>query len=85
VYFQFILGEICEAIYWRFGGRRQSLRPCVSGRPLQQPVLLANPFLPSRGGPYVGDRGAHNEHVVVNADGSGTETSNYIDQSVWIT
>jgi hypothetical protein len=29
------------------------------------------------GGPYVGDWGAHGEHVVVNADGSGTETSNY--------
>jgi hypothetical protein len=39
-------------------------------------ACLDTPFADA-GGPYIGNWVAHGERVVVNADGSGTETSNY--------
>ena len=50
--------------------------PVGHADPCNNQACLQNPFSEA-GGPYVGDWGAHGEHVVVDADGSGTETSNY--------
>lgn len=50
--------------------------PPALADPCNNQACLANPFTQS-GGPFVGEWGAHKEHVVVNADGAGTETSNY--------
>jgi hypothetical protein len=50
--------------------------PMAQADPCNNQACLDTPFSQA-GGPYVGNWGAHNEHVVVNADGSGTETSNY--------
>ena len=45
--------------------------PLAAGQPgLSQPFSVA-------GGPYVGEWGAHGEHLSVNSDGTGTETSRY--------
>jgi hypothetical protein len=50
--------------------------PAALAEPCNNQACLQTPFSQS-GGPYVGEWSAHGEHVVVNADGSGTETSNY--------
>jgi hypothetical protein len=50
--------------------------PMAQADPCNNQACLQSPFSQA-GGPYVGNWGAHGEHVVVNADGSGTETSNY--------
>ena len=50
--------------------------PAAQADPCNNQACLQSPFSQA-GGPYVGNWGAHGEHVVVNADGSGTETSNY--------
>jgi hypothetical protein len=50
--------------------------PMGQADPCNNQACLQKPFSET-GGPYVGNWGAHGEHVVVNADGSGTETSNY--------
>jgi hypothetical protein len=50
--------------------------PLAQADPCNNQACLQKSF-PEAGGPYVGNWGAHGEHVVVNADGSGTETSNY--------
>jgi hypothetical protein len=50
--------------------------PVAHADPCNNQACLATPFSQA-GGPYVGDWGAHGEHVVVRSDGSGTETSNY--------
>jgi hypothetical protein len=50
--------------------------PVAQADPCNNQACLQRPFSQA-GGPYIGDWGAHKEHVVVNADGSGTETSSY--------
>src|SRR6202044_2036559 len=50
--------------------------PMAQAEPCNNQACLEKPFSEA-GGPYVGNWGAHGEHVVVSADGSGTETSNY--------
>ena len=50
--------------------------PAALAEPCNNQACLQTPFSQS-GGPYVGEWSAHGEHVIVNADGSGTETSNY--------
>lgn len=52
-----------------------ALAAVAQADPCNTQACLQNPFSQT-GGPYVGDWGAHEEHVVVNADGSGIETSN---------
>ncbi len=44
--------------------------PTALADPCNNQACLQRPFSQA-GGPYVGDWCAHNEHVVVNADGSG--------------
>jgi hypothetical protein len=52
----------------------------IAGAPLAQadpgPAGLSQPFSVA-GGPYVGECGAHGEHLSVSSDGTGTETSRY--------
>ncbi|HEY2196633.1 MAG TPA: hypothetical protein VGH69_02825, partial [Mycobacterium sp.] len=50
--------------------------PMTQAAPCNNQACLEKPFSEA-GGPYVGNWTAHGEHVVVNADGSGTETTNY--------
>jgi hypothetical protein len=49
--------------------------PLVHATPDDQ-AGLSRPFSQA-GGPFIGDWGAHGEHVTVNGDGSGVETSRY--------
>jgi hypothetical protein len=50
--------------------------PITKADPCNNQACLQKSFSQA-GGPYVGNWSAHNERVVVNADGSGTETSSY--------
>jgi hypothetical protein len=57
-------------------GAALAVAPMAHAAPCNNQACLSQPFSVA-GGPYVGDWGAHKEHVVVRSDGSGTETSNY--------
>lgn len=50
--------------------------PLAHADPCTTQACLSQPFS-SAGGLFVGDWGAHKEHVTVNSDGSGTENSSY--------
>jgi hypothetical protein len=50
--------------------------PMAHADPCNNQACLSQPFSVA-GAPFVGDWGAHKEHIVINSDGSGTETSNY--------
>src|ERR1700749_1149694 len=50
--------------------------PGPQADPCNNQACLQSPFSQA-GGPYIGDWGAHGEHAVVNAAGSGTEASTY--------
>jgi len=50
--------------------------PIAHADPCNNQACLSQPFSQA-GAPFVGDWGAHKEHIVISPDGSGTETSNY--------
>ena len=50
--------------------------PLSHADPCNNQACLSQPFSQA-GAPFVGDCGSHKEHITVNSDGTGTETSSY--------